>query len=726
MSAGELRHRVRVKLRQIRWRDPARRAIPPGAIPPAGLARRATVRLPRPARGRPGWDKPSWDKPSWDAPGWDEAETRLIAEADALLAGDMTVLGLRITGLPAEPDWFRDPLTGRRTDPRAYCFDVPYRDEERVGNIKYLWEPARHQAATQLAAAWWLTGRDAYAERAATQLRSWWRDNPFLHGVHWVSGIEVGVRLLSWTWIRALLADWDGCAALFDDNRAFLTQLYDHQRYLVAFHSQGSSANNHLIAELAGLATAAVAFPWFAESPSWAAWARAGLVEAAVRQTGADGGNREQASEYHLFVFELLFAAELAARLAGDSLAGDPPAGPPGGTAGSDRTVAGVLGRMADLLAASLDAAGAPPRQGDGDGGRGLLLDAAPADAAAHAQELLGTAAALLGAADWWPPGRIRSGVLAAVTRAAVGPAPASSRRPVWLPPAATAPPDPLVFEDTGQAILRAHAGADQIWLRCDHGPLGYLSIAAHGHADALSVELRHGGTDILADPGTYCYHGELEWRRYFKGTAGHNTLAVDGRDQAVNGGPFLWLTRPVATLEDCRRGGPGTPAVWRARHDGYRRLRERVTHHRRVSLDATRGVVEIEDWIDAARPVAVLLSWHLGPAVRVEFAGAGARLAWAGPGTVTPTGPPPGTPTGTATGTIELPRELDWTAHRGETTPPRGWYSRRFGQREPAPTLAGRGVLAPGIILCTRIALPVPDAVADQARATAHALPVN
>jgi hypothetical protein len=71
-------------------------------------------------------------------------------------------------------------------------------------------------------------------------------------------------------------------------------------------------------------------------------------------------------------------------------------------------------------------------------------------------------------------------------------------------------------------AILRDHdvrsadttsAGAPEIWCRCDHGPLGFLSVAAHGHADALSLEVRCGGVDVLADPGTYCYHGEREWR---------------------------------------------------------------------------------------------------------------------------------------------------------------------------------------------------------------------
>ena len=71
--------------------------------------------------------------------------------------------------------------------------------------------------------------------------------------------------------------------------------------------------------------------------------------------------------------------------------------------------------------------------------------------------------------------------------------------------------------------------------------PLGYLSIAAHGHADALSFTLSVGGNEILIDPGTFAYHTQKRWREYFRGTSAHNTLRVDGADQSVPGGNFLW-----------------------------------------------------------------------------------------------------------------------------------------------------------------------------------------
>jgi hypothetical protein len=44
-----------------------------------------------------------------------------------------------------------------------------------------------------------------------------------------------------------------------------------------------------------------------------------------------------------------------------------------------------------------------------------------------------------------------------------------------------------------------------------DAAPLGFLSIAAHGHADALSFILHVDGSPILVDPGMFTYHTHKE-----------------------------------------------------------------------------------------------------------------------------------------------------------------------------------------------------------------------
>ena len=99
--------------------------------------------------------------------------------------------------------------------------------------------------------------------------------NPFLTGVHWTSGIEAGIRLISWTWIRRLLDDWPKVGDLFEHNDDAVRQIGWHQEFLAGFPSRGSSANNHVLAEAAGQLVAACAFPWYRRSADGARAPRA-------------------------------------------------------------------------------------------------------------------------------------------------------------------------------------------------------------------------------------------------------------------------------------------------------------------------------------------------------------------------------------------------------------------------------------------------------------------
>ncbi|EYT83339.1 heparinase, partial [Streptomyces sp. Tu 6176] len=519
------------------------------------------------------------------------------------------------------------------------------RDEDAVGDIKQIWEPSRHQYLTVLAAAHALTGDERYAERVAALLRSWWAAEPPLRGVHWTSGIELGIRLLSWVWVRRLLEGWPGAAALFEDNPVALDQIWHHQRWLAAFPSRGSSANNHAVAEAAGQLAASCAFGWFPSSPRWRADALASLERHLRSNTFGSGLNRELATEYHGLVLELGLAAVAEADAAGVPV----PA-----------VVRLVLLRMTDALAAVVDNTLRPPRQGDADDGHGLVVDGAGTD---RWGSLLATGDAVFGRLDWWPqvPGTdVRTPLLAALVRPGAPAASRPARRPDH-------------FADAGLTVLRSPQG---IWCRCDGGPHGFLSIAAHAHADALSVEVRHDGVDVLADPGTYCYHGQPAWRRYFRSTLGHNTLELDGADQSGSGGPFLWTrqARSRVLAADPSGAESGGTARWCAEHDGYRPS----VHRRLVELDGTAEELRVVDEVRGPRR-AVRLAFHLGPAVTADLTGHRAVLTWTRDGEA-------------RRAVLDLPARLDWRAHRGESDPPLGWYSPGFGRREPATTLVGTG----------------------------------
>ena len=232
------------------------------------------------------------------------------------MKGEWEVLGVVRTDL-VMPDWFRDPVTGRRSSSDRYAFRINHRSEEQVGNVKQVWEISRLQHLTLLATAWFLTGDEAYADRVADQLRSWWRENPFLSGIHWTNGIELGVRLISLAWIRRLLDGWLGVAGLFEDDALAVQQVRWHQQYLAAFKSRGSSANNHVIAEAAGEFVACCAFPWFSETGRWLRSSARLLERELLRNTFPSGVGRELASDYQRFVAELGLLAAVEAGAAG-------------------------------------------------------------------------------------------------------------------------------------------------------------------------------------------------------------------------------------------------------------------------------------------------------------------------------------------------------------------------------------------------------------------------
>ena len=667
MSPAEIKGRILDVRVKRRWRARQVRSGAADPLPlPASVPAFATAIDPAAAAGLP-----------------DEVRARLLRAADGALAGRFHFFDRERDDLSSDPDWFLDPRTGRRAPDTAYAFDIDCRDAREVGTIKYVWEPSRHYQLTVLAAAHFLTADGRYADFVAAQLRSWWRRNPFLSGVHWTSGIELGVRLLAWVWVRRLLAGWPDVAALFEQNPDFVRQLHHHQEYLARLRSHGSSANNHIIAEAAGQFAACCAFPYFAETAGWREDAAAVLRREARLQTFESGLNRELASSYHIFVLELLLGAAVEGEAANYPL----------GSEFWQRICA-----MIDALAATLDVRGRPPRQGDADHGRGLLLDHPEADPCAS---LLATGAALFGARDWWP-GRGQTDLRTLLwQRLANGPKPGGNR------PAALR----NRFADAGMVLLRAGPQReDEIWCRCDHGPHGYLSIAAHAHADALSIELRCGGVEVLVDPGTYTYQGEPEWRTYFRSTIGHNCLELGGEDQSVAGGPFMWL-RAAAASEVATSGLDGGPkAVWRATHDGYRRLSPAALHERTVTLHRDSRRLVVEDAVDSTGRHDCRLAFHIGPEVDCFLDGCLAQLSWH-------------SNAGQWRALMRLPKHLEWSAVRGRTDPPLGWYSPCFGAKLPIVTLVGKGVIAGGERLTTDLEIKLEASRAAPAEASRAAL---
>lgn len=185
----------------------------------------------------------------------------------------------------------------------------------------------------------------------------------------------------------------------------------------------------------------------------------------------------------------------------------------------------------------------------------------------------------------------------------------------------AVTPDSITTLPNSGYTVIRSQKGGRLVM---DHGPLGMAPLYNHGHADALSVLLSVDNVDFLVDPGTYQYNGDQKLRRYFKGTRAHNTVTIDGCDQAEQLTSFIW-GEPY-TVEWSRGSNQHGQEYLVASHNGYRRLREPVSHVRRL-VWVDEEVFLLEDTFGGSGEHNFELNFHLYPNVAIEETSEGVRL---------------------------------------------------------------------------------------------------
>jgi hypothetical protein len=607
------------------------------------------------------------------------------AAADRILAGEFNVFALRPAKLGFPPRWNCDPKTGREA-PLRFGKTLDYRNERVVGDIKYLWEPSRHAELVTLAQAWRLTREERYAEGCRTLLESWLEQCPYALGPHWVSSLEHGVRLLNWALAWRLLGGAEAPVFASQGGHAFrerwLGSVYQHCHFISGHLSRHSSANNHLLGEFAGLLAASLTWPCWAESVHWREQALSEFEEQALLQNAEDGVNREQAVWYHHEVADMMIAIGLLVRASGRDFSPD---------------YWRRLEAMLTYIASIMDASGAVPAFGDADDA--ILVRLNPDEHEGVYASLLAAGAVLFGRADF----ALKARRFDDKVRWLLGDA-AAERFQSLRQDEARAPAPRRAFGDSGYYVLGgAFETPREIRLVFDAGPLGYRSIAAHGHADALSFTLSAGGRELLVDPGTYAYHTQKRWRDYFRGTAAHNTVRIDGVDQSTIGGAFLWLTHAQARVLAFESNEAGERIV--AEHDGYERLPDPVLHRREVRLERSASTLTVVDELCCRGEHEVELFWHL--AEHCDAAGRDNQFS-------------------IRSDDVELRMTLPAQARceilRGSEEPIAGWRSLRFDERLATTTVRAALRIAGNTRLVTHLALRFLQSAPE--KAASHAGP--
>src|SRR5580700_9909688 len=165
-------------------------------------------------------------------------------------------------------------------------------------------------------------------------------------------------------------------------------------------------------------------------------------------------------------------------------------------------------------------------------------------------------------------------------------------------------------FADAGLYVISDSLPFAQTMM-VDAGPQG-VGRSGHGHADALSVRLTIDGRRWLVDSGSGVYVSQNPAdRNKFRGTGAHNTMLVDGADQAVADEPFSWTHIPTTRAENWIAGKSFTYFV--GSHNGYARLADPVVHRRHV-LKIAGGVWLIRDVALGQAQHELDVRWHFAP----------------------------------------------------------------------------------------------------------------
>jgi hypothetical protein len=203
-----------------------------------------------------------------------------------------------------------------------------------------------------------------------------------------------------------------------------------------------------------------------------------------------------------------------------------------------------------------------------------------------------------------------------------------------------------------------------------DAGPQG-VGRSGHGHADALSLRLTMDDRRWLVDAGSGLYiSADPAERNVFRGTGAHNTMRVDGRDQANPGGPFSWTAIPTTLAEDWIVGK--TFSYFAGSHDGYALLKDPVIHRRHV-LKVNGGPWLVRDIALGQKEHDLEVLWHFAPDLEVRDAG-GCALIMSRPGD---------TDSGHPALQLIVPEEAVWHTEIARTL-----VSPAYGIFQPAPVV--------------------------------------
>ena len=550
-----------------------------------------------------------------------------------------------------QTDWHLDIFSGK-TFQKTFSKTINIRKYPDL-SAKAVWEVNRLQFLTQIAIEFQKSRDLNDLKKFISIIQSWKKENPYLKGINWYSNIEVTLRLITWFLCWEIL-DADNLILKDKDfasfvNNDWLPTIYQHCVYSYNNPSKFSSSNNHLIAEYAGLFIASVKWN-FSSSKKWIAYSQKGLEKEILRQHSKNGVNKEEAAEYIQFITDFFLLAYIVGENSNHSFS---------------KRYKNLLHKIFLYIFEILDSKGNFPKYGDEDDGKCFILDFDKDFNNFKSLLTSGTVlfkdAALKSKSNGYD---LKNAILFG-----------SKGQEIF-----ESVEDTIVntkskfYSEEGHFLIKKEHGNQEVYIHFDAAPLGFLSIAAHGHADALSFILNVDGQPVFIDPGTYTYHTEPEWRNYFVGTLAHNTVRINKENQATIAGSTLWLNHYKCTIIYTEQND--RKDIVKASHNGYKKLG--IIHTREIVFDKILNKLLITDWFESRKKdeYFIEIPFHCHPLIEVksnndfhfDLINSQGRKIY-----------------------LTLDEQLKTKHIKGQGEPEiAGWYSKSFLKKEPCNTIIG------------------------------------
>jgi hypothetical protein len=483
-----------------------------------------------------------------------DTEKCVLAEAERIVVGNLPFFGAMSLPSGFPPRWFQNPVTGQSVSPHQPWTQMRFASPD-YGDLKFILEPSRFLFVYPLVRAYALSGDERFPLAFWNAIEDWARHSPPMAGPLWICGQECSLRILAWTF--ALNAFIHSPSTTNERVALLVSMIAAHAwRTAQTLGYARSQRSNHLISEAVGLWTAGTLYPELREAEVWRNLGAHLLQEAVLDQITPEGVSHQHSFNYQRMILHLLLWTLRLAEIHDAPLHED---------------IRARAQAAYDFVRSWVDPlSGLAPNYGSDDGSLILPL-------------------ALGSYRDFRPLLQLGAAVL---NRPALGSGPWDEAA-LWF---GLKPLKPAVAENTSTG---PPPSAETGYFRL--GDQNSWALIRAGHymrrpfqADQLHVDLWWRGINLARDAGTYLYNGPPPWNNGLAGTAAHNTVMVDHRDQMRRAGRFLWLDWAQARGRSYSASGQACAARFEGEHDGYKRFG--VKHRRTVQWLAGAGWIIVDD----------------------------------------------------------------------------------------------------------------------------------